>query len=1140
MSFSLARPDDNPLGVFVGRERERTILAAGLEQAIAGRGRLFLIGGEPGIGKSRLADIFDSDARQRGVNVLWGRCWEAGGAPAYWPWVQSIRAQLRGDDPETLRRQLGLGAPHLAKILPEIRDLFADLPDLPSLDPETARFQLFDAAASFLKNAARLRPLMLILDDLHAADTPSLLLLQFLAGLLPTARICAVGTYRTTELTPDHPLAAAITELVRQPATHPLLLGGLSEPDVARFIELTTGIVPPEQLVNAVHRETEGNPLFVGEVVRLLAHEGRLEGAAQKPLWRLNVPQGVRQVIGRRLAHLSEDCNAILTIAAAFGREFSVEALERVSGTAGARLLELLDEAEGARVITEGPGMLGSLRFSHVLIRETLYDELTPTRRIRLHRQIGEMLETFYAGNPDPHLAELAYHFFEAAPGGPLEKAITYAKAAGDRAVRLLAYEEAVRLYQMTLQAVEAGEPIDQALRCDLLLGLGDAQARAGDASSAKATYLSAAEVARARGMADRLARAALGYGGRFVWEALRGDRHLVPLLEEALGALGPEVSGLHVRLMARLAGGPLRDDVNRERRAVLSEAAVEMARRLGDPSTIAYALDGRYAAIWWPENLEERLAISEELIQAAEQANDKERALQGHHYRSLALLELGDMPGVYAEVEAKARLAEELKQPPQLWYLNAVRATLATFEGRFAEAEQLIPEVFKLGFRAQGSMAVVYRTFQLYTLRREQGRLAEVEDTVRRAVHDFPTYAVSRCMLAHLSAELGRTDDAREIFEGFAAQGFALAPPEEWLYGMSLLAEVAGSLGDRRHAAALYDVLLPYAFRAAVSAPDVCTGSISRPLGILAAAMERWEDASRHFDDALKMNRKMGARPWVAWTKFDYARMLVTRNRTGDRETAADFLTQAITAARELGMVTLLQRAAPVLEHLTGTVVSVSEPARAQPEAVPSVQSRPHVFRREGEYWAIEFEGDEFRLKDAKGLSYIARLLRDPGREFLALDLVAVEERGTVTPSVSVLKVEELEPLGMHTDRDDLGPLLDEEARTAYRRRLAELDEEVEEAEAWHDTERIARAQQERELLIHELKAAVGLGGRHRKGSSAVERARVNATRAIKAALARIAEHSPVLGRHFDATIRTGTFCSYRPDPRLRTRWQV
>jgi len=1140
MNFSLARPYDTPLGVFVGRERERTILAAGLEQVIAGRGRLFLIGGEPGIGKSRLADVFDSDARQLGANVLWGRCWEAGGAPAYWPWVQSIRAQLERDDPETLRRQLGLGAPHLARMLPEIRDLVADLPDLPSLDPETARFQLFDAAVAFLKNAARLRPLVLIFDDLHAADTPSLLLLQFLAGLLPSARICAVATYRTTELTDDHPLAVAITELIRQPATYPLLLGGLSEPDVARFIELTTSIVPPEQLVNAVHRETEGNPLFVGEVVRLLQHEGRLERPVHTPLWRLNVPQGVRQVIGRRLAHLSEDCNAILTIAAVLGREFSLEALERVSGTARTRLLELLDEAERARVITEAPGLLGSLRFSHVLIREALYDELTPTRRVRLHQRIGETLETLYAANPHPHLAELAYHFFEAASVGTIGKATTYAKAAADRAVRMLAYEEAIRLYQMALETVEAGEPADETLRCDLLLALGDAQARAGDASSAKATYLSAAEVARARGMADRLARAALGYGGRFVWEAMRGDRHLVPLLEEALAALGPQESALRVRLMVRLAGGPLRDDVDRERRAALSKAAVEMAQRIADPPTLAYALDGRYAAIWWPENLEERLALSAELIRSAEQAKDKERGLQGHHYRSLALLELGDMPGVYAELEAKARLAEELKQPPQLWYLNAVRATLATFEGRFDEAERLIPEVFKMGLRAQGSMAVVYRTIQLYTLRREQGRPGEVEDAVRRAVHDFRTYPVLRCILAHLAAELGRTDEAREILEHFAAQGFTLAPPEEWLYGMSLLAEVTGCLGERRHAAALYDSLLPYAHVAAVSAPDACTGSISRPLGILAVAMERWEEASRHFNDALKMNRKMGARPWVAWTQFDYAQMLATRNLSRDRETAADILTHAITTARELGMAALLQRTAPVLDHLTGTAVSVLEGARAQPEFVPSGQSLPSIFRRAGEYWLIEFEGNEFRLRDAKGLRYIACLLQDPGREFLAFDLIADEERGGMAPSASPLKGEDLESLGMHTDRDDLGPLLDEEAKAAYRRRLADLDEEIEEAKAWHDPERAGRAQQERELLIHELKAAVGLGGRHRKGSSAVERARVSATRAIKAALARIAEHSPALGRHFDATIRTGTFCSYRPDPRLRTHWQV
>ena len=1109
-------------------------LLTGLENAASGRGRLFVLAGEPGIGKSWLADELASAARTRGFRVLWGRCWEAGGAPAYWPWVQVLRSLLRDGPPDTLRAQLGTGASHIAQIIPEVHDLFPGLPAPPSVNPDAARFSLFDAVTSFLRNVATAQPSVAILEDLHAADTPSLLLLQFLASELSEGRLLVVGTYRNTELGADAPLTATLSELTRQPWTRMLPLGGLSRTEMARFIELTVGRAPSDRLLAAVHRETEGNPLFVREVVELLAHEGRLDPSEDAPFQGLGIPQGIKQVIGRRLGQLPDVCKYVLTVASVLGREFDAEVVGGVAGLPRDRLGEALDEAVAARVVTEA-STPGQLRFSHALVRDVLYDDLSPSRRVSLHRRTGEVLEALYAGDLDPHLAELAYHFTEATPTGDAGKALRFGRTAGDRAIQLLAYEEAVRLYRMALRAWDATKSRNDVERCELRLALGDAQARAGEFPAAKDTFLYAADLARTSRAPEQLARAALGYGGRFVWEAARGDRHLVPLLKDALAGLGKEDSLLRVKVMARLAGGPMRDEMAREPRDAMSRQAVEMARRLGDPATLAYALDGRYAAVWWPENLEDRLTIATELIQAAEEAGDKERALQGHHYRCLARLELGDMPGVYADADAKARLAEGLRQPAQEAYVVGMQATLALFEGRFADAEALIPRALALGQRAHGWMEPVYGTLRWYALRREQARLLEVEERLQQAARDFPTYLVLRAVLAQLHTELGREDAAREIFETLAADDFARVPrDDEWIFCLSVLADVAESLGDVPRAGVLYRLLFAYAGRNALSNPDNCIGAVTRSLGILAAMTHRWPEAIRHFEDALAMNARTNARPWLARTQCDYARLLLTRDAPGDRERARDLLARSRWTCQELGMMALASRVSALLEAGEGGPAEAAHagPEPGAPTGSPHAPMHASVFHREGEYWSIAFERQIFRLKDAKGLRYLSHLLKDPGREFHVLDMVVLEEGLPPETPSSPGEVDRAARLGT------AGPMLDPEAKAAYRRRLEELEAEIAEAESWRDLERAERAQEEKAFLVQALAGAVGLGGRDRLAASATERARINVTRAIKAALTRIQEHSPALGQHLTRTVRTGIYCSYAPDPRFPGVW--
>jgi len=911
--------------VLVGREAELADLLPLLDQALAGNGRLALIAGEAGIGKTRLADEVAEAARQRGLLVLWGRCWDVGGAPAYWPWVQVFRSYAQDTAPEVLRAEMGGGAPDIAQMLPELREQLPDLPGMITTDSEGDRFRLFDSLVAFLRRAAKRRPLVLVLDDLHVADASSLLLLQFVAAGVGDAALLMLGTHRLEAFEHDHPWSRARAELVRMPGSRSIVLGGLSAAHVRELIEQTAGRAAPEGVVQAVASETEGNPFFVVEVVKLLAAEGALEQGADGAR-RLPVPEGVRAVIARRLSHLSKDCLGALSLASVIGRDFDTGVLEAVSERRHEELLDVLDEAFAAGVLEEAPGSAGRFRFAHALIRETLYDELTPPKRAGFHRRVGTALEELYATSPEP-LAELAHHFYEAARAGEAAKAIAYSRAAAERAAALTAYEEAIRFYRMALElSTPATAGVESS--CELLLGLGDVQARAGEAAESRTTFLEAAAAARELPSPEHLARAALGYGGRFVWEAARGDLHLVPLLEEALATLPSTDSPLRARLLARLAGGPLRDEVVRDRRNALSREAVEIARRLGEPATLGYALDGRHAAVWWPENLEERLSIATELIRVATDSGDKERALQGHHYRFIGLLERGDLAGVRAEVENQARLAEELRQPTQLFYVLTCRATLAAFAGRFQEAEQLASEAFQYGERPERAMALTYQNFQLYIIRRAQGRAGEIEQALIRSIENFPTYVVIRCVLAHAYSELGLEARARDQFDRLAAGDFSGLPRnDEWVFGMALLADVASFLEDAERATVLYRLLLPFRGRLVVSAPDACIGAVDRSLGVLAATLGSFDYAAEHFESALAINAACESPPWVAETQLAYARMLRPRDAAGDRTRAFELVAACREAAEEIGATSLVRKAAELERGLAEISTSGRHP---------------------------------------------------------------------------------------------------------------------------------------------------------------------------------------------------------------------
>jgi tetratricopeptide (TPR) repeat protein len=1166
--------------VFVGREQEMATLCANFEDTLTGCGRLVLLVGEPGIGKTRTAHELATYARTRGAQVFIGRSYEGDGAPPFWPWVQIVRAYLSDCDIEALQTGMGTGAADIAQVIPEVRERLPKLPLPPPLTSKSSRFRFFDSFTTFIKNVAHSRPLVLIIDDLHWADASSLLLLQFLVRELSAAPALVVGTYRDLALELHHPLRQTLGELGRTGGSQTIELRGLTESDVAAFIRNTTGSSPDATLLAAVHRQTEGNPFFLTEVVRLLANEGQQPCVhISQTVIALPVPQRVYDVISRRITALSEDCLRVLILASAIGRGFTLDVLTRASDLPGTHILRALEEAIVARIITtDDRQTIGSYSFSHAFIREALYKELTLTQRVALHRKIGEALENLSTAYAHPPLTELAYHFSIAAQSGAdVEKAITYASQAGARAATLLAYDEAVGHYEHAarLLAVSGSDP---ARRCEELLTLGEARRRAGHSTQAKEAFLQAAEVARTLGarvgtrqVAPMLARAALGMATGFAGIAVKAgvvDPCVVDLLEEALEALGGEDSALKAKVLGRLALELYWLPVAEERRGALSQQAVEMARRVGDAAALSYALNARHVVLWGPENVTHRLRDAAEVIQLAKAIDDQEMALRGHIWRITDLVELGDLQAADEESAVYAQRAEHLKQPFYLWFLTVWKAMRAGMEGRFDEAERLAHQALTIGQRAQDLDAAQCFTAQILAFRGGRG-LKDVEASTRELVEQYRTIPAWRAALALIYADAGLKTEARQEFEYFAAHDFAnLRRDREWLGAIASLSQVCAFLRDAQRAATLYQLLLPYADRYVVVGPAlVCLGSADRFLGLLATTMKRWEEAQGHFNAALQGNTRIGARPLVALTELMYAFMFLARKQPGDLQQALALVQQALATAQDLGMSALIDQVLAIAAKVQGINLCAENgtssvharagfdppPTRADTIIVPQEEgptsiapptgehppATANIFRRKGDYWIISYQGSDFRLKHIRGLGYIAHLLRHPSIEFHVLDLVASTQK-TSPLSASASDVALVGPRDQASRLGGANALLDAKARTAYKQRVAELQEELEEARAFNDPGRADKAQQEIDFISSELARGFGLGGRTRCTPSSAERARVNVVKGVKAALAKIAEHSPLLEHYLATTIRTGAFCWYTPHPFNPISWEL
>src|SRR5262245_33678811 len=636
-----------------GRGAEAEALALAWAKAKDGQRQVVLLAGEPGIGKTRLATETARAAHAEGGTVLFGACDEDVGLP-YRPFVEALRHYVAHAPEAVLAAHVRTHRGELTRLVPELARRIPDVPAPQVAEAETERFLLFEAVAGLLAVASQESPIVLVLDDLHWAGAPELLLLKHLVRSAEPLRLLVIGTYRDTDLSRTHPLTAVLADLRKEVGVERIALHGLDDAAMEALVAAVARHALDDALAalaHAIRRETEGNPFFIGEVIRHLSESGALFQEGGRWTYRgdvagLGIPEGVREVIGRRLGRLSDGTNRILGLAAVIGRQFDVPLLAKIAETSEDAVLDALDEATAAALVSEVRGSAAQFTFRHALIRTTLYEERSATRRARLHQRVGEALEELVQAKPGARIEELAHHWLAATQAADAGKAIGYARQAGERALAGLAFEEAAAHFERALAVLEPRDVDGRRLRCDLLLALGDVQRRAGNPSY-RETVATAVDVARGLGDGERLARAVLGHArpGGYVANAKVVDEGLLALYDEASAALGNADTLLRARVLGQLAA-ELAWTPERERRHALSREAVAIARRLGDPLGLGQALALRLYAIYDPFTLAERLDLAAELAALAARVGSSDLASHAAWHRAGALLESGDTAG--------------------------------------------------------------------------------------------------------------------------------------------------------------------------------------------------------------------------------------------------------------------------------------------------------------------------------------------------------------------------------------------------------------------------------------------------------------------------------------------------------------
>jgi len=886
----------------VGRARELDVFRAAFDRMLLGRRQLVLISGEPGIGKTRCAEALADIAENQGSLVLWGRCNEDAGAPPYWPWIQILRAYIDATSLDEVRLNMGAAAKDIGAFLPELLDPSQRSQDTPSalVDSGPARFRTFDAIRHFFRQAAQQVPITLVLDNLHWSDAPSLSLLEFLSEESLRSRLLIVGTYREADATRKAPLLSTLGALRRNADVERVHLARLCQTAIGEVAQQLCAISLSEPALKIIYEQTDGNPLFAVELIKVLTDENPGTPIVAMPA---RIPAGVHETIGRRLIRLPDRCNEILCVAAVHGRRFAVREIVATMDEDLQVVLTGLEPAVFAGIVQSNVDAFGDYEFTHALIRETIYEELPTVDRMRLHSRAGDALVSVHCAHPELALSRIAHHYYAAAALGNYDKAVIYALRAADSAVRIYAYEDALLHYDRAIETLErAGLTHDERLAQAFILK-GSALRQLGHIPQSIEVLLEAVNQTRVLGSAELLVDVLmlLAMSSRHLEQ-----QHFVPLLERAMALLPEADSGPRAKALLTLAFAH-RTLQDHSRIGVLVDQALDMACRVCDAAARCACYQLAVMALRGnPESLLRRVLVGQEHIAAARSTGSADHLAEAYHWQALNYFESGQLEELEGLLDNYGSLSAARIGLHQYQTL-AHRVTLALLRGEWPDLEQRIEALLEIGTKTRRDDADGVYGAQMFALNRDLGRLHALAPQVKEMAASA-TQRVWEPGLMLICAELGLLPEARGIFDRLVDQDCRAIPRDDmYLTYLVFCAETCCILGHAAAAELLYQLLRPYSGQTANHPTAVCFGATDLYLAMLASTALRPDLVREHFDRALALNRAMRAWPCFARTQYRYGTFLVAQQADAERALGLQRLREAEQLARRFEMTGLV-----------------------------------------------------------------------------------------------------------------------------------------------------------------------------------------------------------------------------------------
>lgn len=910
-----------PETAYVGREDIRARLSQVLHQVVEGARKIVLITGEPGIGKTRLATQVALEANAEGATVLYGQC-DQELAGSYQPWVQALRCLVEQAPTEVLVQHVGEHGGELCRLVPELARRLPNVPAPRVNDPAADRCQVFGAVVGLLQCAAAHGLVVLLLDDLHWADRPSLALLKHVVAHVLSAHLLVLSTYRDSETDAAHPLSALLADLHREPGVEWVALHGLAQREVESLMAAAAGHelnARGLELAAAVRRESEGNPFFVTEILRDLVESGGLvqDGNGRyvitADIAELGIPRSVRDVVAQRVHRLGPDAVSALSAAAVIGREFDLELLSVVTERYEDDLLAVLESAVAGSVLTESPQLPGRFMFAHALINRTLYEDLSRTRRARLHTRIAQAIEDTAGVHIDERLDELAYHW-QRGHTASFSKAISYARRAGEQALANLAPDQALRWFTQALEELGTAGEVSEADRCDLMILIGEARRQSGEAAY-RETLLAAGEMASRMGDGERMAKAAMANTRGWLSNVVAVDAERIAALQAAIDAV-PTGSPHRPLLLAQLAAEACFDWDFATRIRPLIDEAQQLACHESDKHVMARLLTlVNSALLVRPDLIDERMELTSELLALADGVDDPFLVCMAAAMRFFATVEVANIDEARQCTDRAWQLSERTGQPWMRWVARLMATVIAAVEGDLELSEQHASDALDIGVAIGFPDAFIFYSPQLNYLRYEQGRLEEIIDTnveLRKlglGVSSVPA-RLSFCL-----AETGRLDEAAELLNQMTQAGLgSLKHDYLRLYALAYWGLTAVLVGNRDAIAEIYDLLYPYRSHLIYPIP-IAFSSGHMILGRLAGALDRFNDAEQHFAAANRVHDRIGAPLFEARNRLYWAQMLLARNAEGDKPRALAMLHHARDTARVQAWAAIVEQTTQLIE---------------------------------------------------------------------------------------------------------------------------------------------------------------------------------------------------------------------------------